>query len=280
MSPQAALGADSSLPEGQRVSAKGAPVSDEVLLRAHGVSRRFGGLLAVDAVSLELARGAVHAVIGTNGAGKSTLINVLSGELAPTGGRVELLGQDVTRWTQPRRARAGLGRSYQRTTIFPRFTVRENCRLAAQARLQRPWAIGSAAQDCPASNAAAEAALARAGLTAEAARIAGALSHGAKRQLEIAMCLATAPQVLLLDEPLAGMGAEETDRMLQLLAQLKAAHAILLVEHDMDAVFRIADRITVMVNGKVIASDRPAAIRANPEVQTAYLGEEFAADAQ
>ena len=262
------------------VSPAATPAGADVLLRAHGVSRRFGGLLAVDAVSLELARGAVHAVIGTNGAGKSTLINVLSGELPPTAGSVELLGQDVTRWTQPRRARAGLGRSYQRTTIFPRFTVRENCRLAAQANLQRPWAIGSAAQDCSSSNAAADAALERAGLTAEAARLAGALSHGAKRQLEIAMCLATAPQVLLLDEPLAGMGPEETDRMLQLLAQLKPAHAILLVEHDMDAVFRVADRITVMVNGKVIASDSPTAIRANAEVQTAYLGEEFAADAR
>ena len=251
----------------------------ETLLLARDLSRRFGGLLALDRVSLELRRGTVHAVIGTNGAGKSTLINVLSGELAPSGGRVELLGQDVTRWTQPRRARAGLGRSYQRTTIFPRFTVRENCRLAAQASVQRPWAIASAAQSCATSNAAADTALERAGLTADAARIAGALSHGAKRQLEIAMCLATAPQVLLLDEPLAGMGLEESDRMLQLLAQLRDRHAILLVEHDMDAVFRIADRITVMVNGKVIASDRPAAIRANAEVQTAYLGEEFAADA-
>ncbi|HVJ60969.1 MAG TPA: ABC transporter ATP-binding protein [Burkholderiaceae bacterium] len=248
-----------------------------VLLAAESVSRRFGGLVAVDQVSLQLVRGAVHAVIGTNGAGKSTLINVLSGELAPTGGRVTLLGADATRWSQPRRAQAGLGRSYQRTTIFPTFTVRENCRLAAQARLQRPWAIGSAAKSCTTSTAAADAALERAGLTAEAARIAGALSHGAKRQLEIAMCLATAPQVLLLDEPLAGMGAEETDRMLLLLARLKDGHAILLVEHDMDAVFRIADRITVMVNGKVIASDAPAAIRASAEVQTAYLGEAAAA---
>jgi branched-chain amino acid transport system ATP-binding protein len=245
----------------------------EVLLRAQTLSRRFGGLLAVDGVSLELARGAVHAVIGTNGAGKSTLVNVLSGELAPSAGRVELLGQDVTRWSQPRRAQAGLGRSYQRTTIFPRFTVRENCRLAAQARRQRPWAVFAPAQADAASRSAADDALERAGLAHEAGRPAGALSHGGKRQLEIAMCLATAPQVLLLDEPLAGMGAEESDRMLELLACLKAGHAILLVEHDMDAVFRIADRITVMVNGRSIASDAPAAIRANAEVQTAYLGE-------
>ena len=262
---------------GPSTAVRDAHVPGAVLLAAESVSRRFGGLVAVDQESLQLVRGAVHAVIGTNGAGKSTLINVLSGELAPTGGRVTLLGADATRWSQPRRAQAGLGRSYQRTTIFPTFTVRENCRLAAQARLQRPWAIGSAAKSCTTSTAAADAALERAGLTAEAARIAGALSHGAKRQLEIAMCLATAPQVLLLDEPLAGMGAEETDRMLLLLARLKDGHAILLVEHDMDAVFRIADRITVMVNGKVIASDAPAAIRASAEVQTAYLGEAAAA---
>ena len=244
----------------------------EVLLRGHEITRRWGGLVAVDRVSIELERGAVHAVIGTNGAGKSTLINILSGELAPSSGRVELLGQDVTRWTQPHRARAGLGRSYQRNTIFPDFTVFENCRLAAQARTPKPWAWWSDAQRCGASTAAAHEALARAGLTEWLARPAGLLSHGQKRQLEIAMCLATAPEVLLLDEPLAGMGAEETDRMLALLAELKAGHAILLVEHDMDAVFRIADRITVMVNGAVIATDTPDAVRASPAVQMAYLG--------
>jgi branched-chain amino acid transport system ATP-binding protein len=178
----------------------------------------------------------------------------------------------VTAWSQPRRARAGLGRSYQRNTIFPTFTVFENCRLAAQARTQKPWQWWQAAQDCEASTAAARAAAKRAGLDTLLDRAAGLLSHGAKRQLEIAMCLATAPEVLLLDEPLAGMGAEETDRMLALLAELKAGHAILLVEHDMDAVFRIADRITVMVNGAVIASDAPEAVRASPAVQAAYLG--------
>ena len=244
----------------------------EVLLRGHEITRRWGGLVAVDRVSIELERGAVHAVIGTNGAGKSTLINILSGELAPSSGRVELLGQDVTRWTQPHRARAGLGRSYQRNTIFPDFTVFENCRLAAQARTPKPWDWWSDAQGCSASTAAAHEALVRAGLTEWLARPAGLLSHGQKRQLEIAMCLATAPEVLLLDEPLAGMGAEETDRMLALLAELKAGHAILLVEHDMDAVFRIADRITVMVNGAVIATDTPEAVRASPAVQMAYLG--------
>ncbi|HEU0200975.1 MAG TPA: ABC transporter ATP-binding protein [Burkholderiaceae bacterium] len=243
-----------------------------ILLRGHEVTRRWGGLVAVDRVSIELERGAVHAVIGTNGAGKSTLINILSGEIPPSAGRVELLGTDVTTWTQPRRARAGLGRSYQRNTIYPSFTVLENCRLAAQARLQKPWAWWESAQRCEASNEAARGAAAHAGLSDMLDRPAGLLSHGQKRQLEIAMCLATAPEVLLLDEPLAGMGAEETERMLALLAELKPGHAILLVEHDMDAVFRIADRITVMVNGAVIASDTPAAVRANPAVQTAYLG--------
>jgi branched-chain amino acid transport system ATP-binding protein len=212
-------------------------------------------------------------VIGTNGAGKSTLINILSGETPPSAGRVELLGQDVTAWSQPRRARAGLGRSYQRNTIYPGFTVFENCRLAAQARHQQPWRWWQSAQDCAASTSAARAAAQRAGLDAVLDRSAGDLSHGQKRQLEIAMCLATEPEVLLLDEPLAGMGAEETERMLALLIALKARHAILLVEHDMDAVFRIADVITVMVNGTVIASGTPDFVRNSAEVRTAYLGE-------
>jgi branched-chain amino acid transport system ATP-binding protein len=243
----------------------------DVLLRGREITRRWGGLVAVDRVSIELMRGEVHAVIGTNGAGKSTLINILSGEIEPSAGQVELLGHDVTAWSQPRRARAGLGRSYQRNTIYPTFSLFENCRLAAQARTQQPWSVGSA-QRCEASSSAARAAAARAGLDALLDRNAGLLAHGQKRQLEIAMCLATAPEVLLLDEPLAGMGADETERMLALLAELKAGHAILLVEHDMDAVFRIADRITVMVNGQVIACDTPEAVRASPEVQAAYLG--------
>ncbi len=245
-----------------------------VLLRGTDITRRFGGLVAVDAVSIDIELGQVHAVIGTNGAGKSTLINILSGELAPTHGRVELLGQDVTAWPQPRRARAGLGRSYQRNTIYPSFTVFENCRLAAQAHTQKPWQWWQDAQRCEASTSAARDVATRVGLNAWLDREAGLLSHGQKRQLEIAMCLATSPQVLLLDEPLAGMGAEETERMLALLTALRAGHATLLVEHDMDAVFRIADRITVMVNGAVLASGTPQAVRSNPEVQAAYLGAE------
>jgi branched-chain amino acid transport system ATP-binding protein len=244
------------------------------LLAARGVSRHFGGLRAVDDVSLTLERGRLHAVIGTNGAGKSTLINVLAGEIAASAGRVEMLGHDITRWSQPRRARAGLGRSYQRSTLFSGFTVLENCRLAAQARWPRPWDWITPAGACRLSREAAEAAIERVGLREVAQRIVATLSHGERRQLEIAVCLATAPQVLLLDEPLAGMGAEESERMLALLQRLKPEHAILLVEHDMDAVFRVADRITVMVNGRVLASDAPQAVRANAEVQRAYLGDE------
>ena len=243
------------------------------LLEAIGLGRRFRGLAAVDAVSIDVCVGEIHAVIGTNGAGKSTLINMLSGELAPSAGTVRFAGHDVTRWPQPRRARAGLGRSYQRTTIFAEFSVLENCRLAAQAGEQRPWRVWERAGNDQRGIAIATRALAAAGLDGDAGRIASTLSHGAKRQLEIAMCLATAPRALLLDEPLAGMGAEETGRMLTLLADLRPTHAILLVEHDMDAVFRVADRITVMVNGQVIASDVPERIRSDPAVRLAYLGD-------
>jgi branched-chain amino acid transport system ATP-binding protein len=250
-----------------------AATSSAPLLEATGLVRRFRGLAAVDDVSIDLAVGEIHAVIGTNGAGKSTLINLLSGELALSAGSVRFDGDDVTRWSQPRRARAGLGRSYQRTTIFAEFSVLENCRLAAQARDPRAWRVWQRAANDARGIDAAMRALAAAGLADDAGRIASTLSHGAKRQLEIAMCLATAPSALLLDEPLAGMGAEETGRMLTLLSSLKATHAILLVEHDMDAVFRVANRITVMVNGQVIASDAPERIRNDPAVQLAYLGD-------
>ena len=246
----------------------------DVLLRGVKITRRWGGLIALNNVSLDIARGSVHAVIGTNGAGKSTLINILSGEIPLSSGRVELMNQDVTAWSQPQRARAGLGRSYQRNTIYPSFTVLENCRLAAQASTQKPWVWWRDAQHCEISMAAAMTAANRAGLDKFLDRAAGLLSHGQKRQLEIAMCLATKPQVLFLDEPLAGMGAEETERMLGLLGELKPSHAILLVEHDMDAVFRIADCITVMVNGGVIASGSPELVRNSPEVRVAYLGEQ------
>lgn len=252
----------------------------DILLTASDVTRHFGGLVAVDHVSLSLARGEVHALIGTNGAGKSTLVDVLAGEIAASSGRVELHGRDITRWPQPRRARAGIGRSYQRTTIFPHATVFENCRLTAQAHRQRPFDVFATASRCTHSTRLAQLAIEQSGLTAQAQRIAGTLSHGQKRQLEIAMCLATGPHVLLLDEPLAGMGPEESERMLTLLAGVKRGHAILLVEHDMDAVFRIADHITVMVNGAVIAYGDPENIRRDAAVRAAYLGDDADAPAR
>ena len=250
-------------------------MADTPALQATGLTRRFGGLTAVNAVSLSLQVGEVHAVIGTNGAGKSTLVNLLAGELAADEGAVRLGTHDVTHWPQPKRARAGIGRSYQRSTVFGEFSVLENCRLSAQAALQRPWRVWQAAARCDESLSIAHEVLATTGLAEVSQRIAGTLSHGQKRQLEVAKCLDTRPQVLLLDEPLAGMGAEETERMLALLQSLKPTHAVLLIEHDMDAVFRVADRITVMVDGRVIASDVPERIRTHPEVLHAYLGEAF-----
>jgi branched-chain amino acid transport system ATP-binding protein len=214
----------------------------------------------------------IHAVIGTNGAGKSTLVNLLSGELAATSGQVLLDGRDITRWSQPRRAQAGLNRSYQRNNVFLPLTVRENCRLAAQARHPAPWAIWQAAQACATSLRSADEAMERTGLGGVADRLASALSHGQKRQLEVAMCLATRPRVLLLDEPLAGMGPEESARVLGLLRSLRSDHAILLIEHDMDAVFAVADDLTVMVDGQVLATGVPEAVRRDPQVRRAYLG--------
>ena len=251
-------------------------MADAPALQATALTRRFGGLTAVNAVSLCLHVGELHAVIGTNGAGKSTLVNLLSGELPTDEGCVMLGAHDVTQWPQHQRARAGIGRSYQRSTLFGEFSVLENCRLSAQAALQRPWQVWQPALRCDQSLATAQEVLATTGLADVASSIAGTLSHGQKRQLEVAMCLATRPQVLLLDEPLAGMGAEGTERMLALLQSLKPTHAVLLIEHDMDAVFRVADRITVMVDGQVIASDVPGRIRTHPEVLRAYLGEDFA----
>ncbi|MGH8812000.1 MAG: ABC transporter ATP-binding protein [Advenella sp.] len=243
------------------------------LLEARNVTRKFGALVAVNNVSLQLFEGEILAVIGTNGAGKSTLTYLLSGELPLSAGQVYLRGKDISKWSQPARSQAGLGRSYQRNNIFLPLSVRENCRLAAQAKIQKPWQFWTAAQHCQRSLEMADHALEQAGLSGHAATVAANLSHGQKRQLEVAMCLAQQPEVLLLDEPLAGMGAEESERMLALLHRLKKDLAILLIEHDMDAVFAVADRLTVMVNGVVLASGLPHDIRNNTAVQTAYLGE-------
>jgi branched-chain amino acid transport system ATP-binding protein len=245
----------------------------EPVISTQGLTRRFGGLMAVNDVAIELHRGRLHAVLGPNGAGKTTLINLLSGELPATGGTIRYRGEDITRYSPDRRSRIGIGRSFQKTNIFPAFTAFENARLAAQSRTPRPLAIASDAVACAPVAEAAQRALAAAGLAARAGVVASALSHGEQRQLEIAMVLATSPDVLLLDEPLAGMGSEEAARMVELLKQIAPDHAVLLVEHDMDAVFAVADRITVMVNGQVLESGTPEAIRASPAVRAAYLGD-------
>ena len=245
----------------------------EVILATQGLTRHFGGLAAVSDVSLEACMGQLHAVIGPNGAGKSTLINMLSGDLPPSSGTVSIGGRDVTGLAAHQISRMGVGRSYQKTNVFLTFTAFENCRLAAQSRQKSSMRFFRPAHRMADVNRAAEAALAAAGLEGRAGSIASALSHGEQRQLEIAMTLATEPRLLLLDEPLAGMGAEESASMVALLKRLVETHAILLVEHDMDAVFALAHRLTVMVNGQVLASGSPAEIRANPRVQEAYLGE-------
>jgi branched-chain amino acid transport system ATP-binding protein len=244
----------------------------ETALRTEGLTRMFGGLAAVSGVSLECGVGRVHAVIGPNGAGKTTLINLLSGDLAPSAGRVFVDGRDVTGLASHRISQLGVGRSYQRTNVFMSFSAFENCRLAAQSRLRTSMRFLRPAAAYAGVNDAAERALAVTDLLSRKNRIASELSHGERRQLEVAMTLATSPRVLLLDEPLAGMGAEEAARMIGLLQRLAADHAMLLVEHDMDAVFAIASVLTVMVDGRVLASGTPAQIRANAQVQEAYLG--------
>ncbi|MDM7950508.1 ABC transporter ATP-binding protein [Hydrogenophaga sp.] len=250
----------------------------DLLLSAQHLTKRFGGLAAVNDVSVDLFRDRIHAVIGPNGAGKSTLTNLLSGDLPPTSGRIVLGGHDVAGRSPERISRLGLGRSYQKTNIFLPFTVWDNVRLASQASERHaawnPLNWISAASSQRQVNQRCERALELAGLTARAHSVAGTTSHGEQRQLEIAMTLATEPSVLLLDEPLAGMGQAEAESMVALLLKLKADHAILLVEHDMDAVFTLADQLTVMVNGEVIASGAPESVRNDATVQAAYLGED------
>ena len=246
----------------------------EPLLAARGLVKRFGGLTATDGIDLDAFPGEIHALIGPNGAGKTTLIGQLTGELDPDAGRVLFEGRDVTQLPVHRRAQLGLARSFQITSLFADLTVIENVALAVQIRSGhsfRFWRITSrdrALQDP------ARAVLDRVGLAARANAPAAELSHGEHRQLEIALALASEPKALLLDEPMAGMAPEESQRMIQLLRQIKGRAAILLVEHDMDAVFALADRISVLVYGRVIASGSAAEIRANDEVRQAYLGEE------
>jgi branched-chain amino acid transport system ATP-binding protein len=244
------------------------------ILNVVELSKHFDGLVAVNAVSLAALSGEVHAVIGPNGAGKTTLINLLSGELPPSSGSILFEGHDIAGLPAHRISQLGVSRSYQKTNIFAGFTVFENCRLAAQSRLTTSMRFFRPANAYGAVNDAAERALELVGLSRQRDGVAGMLSHGEQRQLEIAMTLATRPKVLLLDEPLAGMGAEESAEMTTLIARLAATHAILLVEHDMDAVFSVAHRLTVMVNGRVLESGTPQAIRQSKAVQEAYLGVE------
>jgi branched-chain amino acid transport system ATP-binding protein len=231
------------------------------ILRVTGLQKRFGGVLALDDVSLDVAAGELHAVIGPNGAGKTTLIHLLSGALAPSAGTISLDGRDITRLAMHRRVRLGLARSYQITSVFPNFTVRENIALAVQGA-----GLGHGTER-------ARAELDAIGLGARADDLAGELAHGERRQLELGLALATGARVLLLDEPMAGMGTEESARILRLLDTLKGRRTILLVEHDMEAVFRLADRISTLVYGRIVATGAPAEIRRHPEVRRAYLGE-------
>jgi branched-chain amino acid transport system ATP-binding protein len=244
----------------------------DTVLQVQKLSKHFRGLAAVDEVSLEVRSAQLHAVIGPNGAGKTTLINLLSGDLPATSGTIRFHGGEITTATPEQRSRLGIGRSYQKTNIFPAFTALENCRLAAQSRAPRAFRWLRDAYSYEDIEARARKALEAVGLLDRAGDVALALSHGEQRQLEIAMCLATSPQLLLLDEPLAGMGAEESAKMIDLIGRLAESHAVLLVEHDMDAVFQLAGILTVMANGKVIATGAPAEVRANREVQIAYLG--------
>jgi len=249
----------------------------EALLEVRGLRKRFGGLVATDGVDLDVAEGETLAVIGPNGAGKTTLIGQLSGDLKPDAGTIEFAGADVTALPASARSHRGLARSFQITSIFRDFSTLDNVALAVQAHAGHSFRFWRPARAEAALREPARAVLAPVGLGARGDVPAGTLAHGEQRQLEIAMALATRPRLLLLDEPVAGMGLDESARMVQLLRTLRGRHTIVLVEHDMDVVWALADRISVMVYGRVIATGSPEAIRANPEVRRAYLGEEIPA---
>ncbi len=243
------------------------------LFETKGLTKAFGGLIAVNSVSIGFREREAHAIIGPNGAGKSTFVNLLTGHLPASGGHVMFRGADITRQPAHKVARLGIGRSYQKTNVFPSFTCFENCRLAAQSLLSTSMRFLRPAASYREVSARASEALERAGLAARAGRIAGSMSYGEQRQLEIAMVLATAPQVLVLDEPLAGMGKEESEGMVGLLRDLADTYTLILIEHDMDAVFAIAKVLSVMVNGTLLESGPLEQIRASKAVQDAYLGD-------
>jgi branched-chain amino acid transport system ATP-binding protein len=238
--------------------------------------KSFGGLIATNQLNLDVAEAEIHAVIGPNGAGKTTLIAQFAGEQMPDAGTIYFAGLDITREPPARRAARGLARSFQVTTVFPEFSVLDNVALAVQAHAGHSFRFWRPARRDAALREPARARLAEVGLADRADRPAGILAHGEKRALELAMVLATNPRMILLDEPMAGMGPEDSARMVQLLASMKGQVTILLVEHDMDAVFALADRITVLVYGRAIATGAPDAIRQDPAVLQAYLGEEAA----
>jgi branched-chain amino acid transport system ATP-binding protein len=246
----------------------------EPLLRVEKLVRRFGGIIATDHVSLDVASGELHAIIGPNGAGKTTLISQLIGQLLPHSGTIRLAGRDITRVPVYRRSALGLARSFQITSLLPDFTAIDNAALAAQARDGHSFHFWRNAREVPHLRKAAQDALDRVGLGHRAGVLVSRLSHGEQRELELAVALATRPQLLLLDEPMAGLGVTESARMVKLLQELRREVSIVLVEHDMDAVFALADRISVLVYGRVIASGTPAEIRANDEVKRAYLGDQ------
>lgn len=245
----------------------------EALLQIEGLSKRFGGVVASDNVTLAIPEGELHAVIGPNGAGKTTLIGQLAGELAPDAGRILFAGVEITALPVWRRSMLGLARSFQITSLFPDFTALDNVALAVQAHAGHSFHFWNDARREPALREPARAALERVGMLERADARVSRLSHGEHRQIEMAMALATTPRLLLLDEPMAGLGPTESARMLALLRELKRQYTIVLIEHDMEAVFALADRVSVLVYGRVIATGRPEAIRANAQVRQAYLGE-------
>ena len=246
------------------------------LLAIDGITKRFGGVLASDSITLSVPAGELHAIIGPNGAGKTTLIGQLTGEIVPNAGRIVFAGEDITTLPTYLRSMMGLARSFQITSLFLDFTALDNVALAVQAHAGHSFHFWRNARHEGELRSPARAALERVGLAHRADTVVSSMSHGEHRGLEIAMALATNPRMLLLDEPMAGMGPEESARMVKLLLALKKHYTILLIEHDMEAVFALADRISVLVYGRVIATGLPDEIRANPEVRQAYLGEQEA----
>ncbi len=246
----------------------------EFLLETHHLRKAFGALVATDDVSLGIRTGETHALIGPNGAGKTTLVGQLTGELAPDAGRISFRGRDITALATAQRARLGLARSFQITSIFPSFSAESNVALAVQARKPHSFRFWRDAERIPALRRPAQKLLDDVGLGGVGDTIAARMSHGQHRQLELGMALATNPVMLLLDEPMAGLGLEESRAMSKLLASVKRQYTILLIEHDMDVVFSLADRISVLVGGRIIASGTADEIRNHPDVRVAYLGEE------